>query len=84
MGEQEEAHVQLQKSLDVLIAVYGREHLDVDIMYEKVAAVYERQGNHQEETAMASKAYHWFLNVLGPDPPHTKRLKFVTKSSLGL
>ena len=53
-------------------------------MYENVAAVYERQGNHQEETAMASKAYHWFLNVLGPDPPHTKRLKSVTKSSLGL
>jgi hypothetical protein len=79
MGEHEEAHVQLQKSLDVLIAVYGRD-LDVYIMYENVAAVYERQGNHQEATAVASKAYHWFLNVLGPDHPHTKRLK----SSLGL
>jgi hypothetical protein len=40
--------------------------------YQNLAATYHRQGNHVQTKEMATKAYHIFLKVLGPDHPYTQ------------
>ena len=58
-----------------VLSVYGHEHPDVAVSYKNLAAVYQSQGNHVQTKEMATKAYHIFLEKLGPDHPQTQGLK---------
>ncbi len=64
-----------QKALEIRTRVFGSDHPDVAGSCKNLAMVYQRQGNHVQTKEMATKAYHIFLKVLGPDHPQTQGLK---------
>ena len=64
------------KSLDIRTRILGGDnHLRVADSYQNLAGLYQSQGNQVQTTEMATKAYHIYLKVLGPDHPSTWDLK---------
>jgi tetratricopeptide (TPR) repeat protein len=75
MGKYEEALVYMQKALEIELKLHGNEHESVAFRFNNMATVYLDQGNHVKAKEIATKAYHIFLKVLGPDHPHTQYLE---------
>ena len=48
-GKFDEALVEYQKRLDIMIRVLGHEHLDVDKTYNNIACVYDSKGKYDED-----------------------------------
>ena len=57
------------------IRVFGQDHPSVADSYKNIGIVYGSQGNMSAATEMYTKAYHIYLQVLGPDHPSTQGLK---------
>ena len=68
-GDFEGALIHYQKSLDVFLAVYGQDHLDVAKTEENMAIIYQSQGKFEKTLEIYRKVLETKIRVCGQDHP---------------
>ena len=66
-GIYEEALVEHQKALEVLLAVHGQEHLHVAAQYGNMGNVYSGQGQYERALEYHQKSLDMIIRVVGHD-----------------
>ena len=70
-GDLENALLQYQRALEVFLAVYGQEHLDVASSKYNIAGLKEAQGELEEARSLFLECEQIYANVLGVDHEET-------------
>ena len=58
-----------QKALQVVLAVYGQDHLDVSTSYNNIGAVYQKQGKYEEALVQYQTDLEITTRVVGYNHP---------------
>jgi len=61
----------LQKSLDILIKIYGEEHPSTATFYNNIGSVYKSQGKYEKALEYYQKSLHSRIKIYGEENPAT-------------